>query len=172
MSFKRHIVRAPETDRLLITIPTDLADMTDTGHLITEVHGKGETTGTTIVEIFAEKPIPMGGLTEAVGTTLVSGRIVVATGGLFLVICTATWNYAAAGAPILDREIGYELNGAGAFGQSVRYTCDSTGSSRVADQASFLVRLAAADYIKLYVQDRTGVASDVSGTLQIARLAP
>lgn len=172
MSFKRHIVRAPETDRLLITIPTDLSDMTDTEHLITEVHGKGTTTGLTIVELLAAKPIPMGSLSEAVGTTLTSGGIVVATGGLFLVICTAAWQYAAVGAPTIDREIGYELNGAAAFGQSVRYRCDSTGSNQVADQASFLVRLAASDSIKLYVQDHTGVASDVSGTLQIARLAP
>lgn len=166
---RKVILRAPETDRKLVEIPTSLGDLLDYG--ASHAHGFGTVSTTAIIEPFTSENLSFDTTSEldnvTGGTTLTAD-----VAGLYLCIVTIHWGFGAVD-PV-DREFGISKNGAASFEQSLRIVDDNArvGSYFSDDQGSFIVRLAVGDTVQPRVQDYSGVASEATAVLQMVKLAP
>jgi len=166
---RKVILRAPETDRKLVEIPTSLGDLLDYGD--SHASANGTVTTPRIVEPFTSYNLSFdttSDLDNVTGGTALTADVA----GLFLCIVTVHWTFGAVD-PV-DREFGIAKNGAAAFEQSLRVVNDNTaaGSYSSDDQGSFIVRLAVGDTVQPRVEDHTGVAGEATATFQMVKLAP
>jgi hypothetical protein len=169
---KKHILRAPGTDRYLLSVPESLADLND--YNSSYASGTMYTQAATIVEVFTEKDINANtgaGLSNITVTPLVG--IIVNVPGVYLVLGWVSWQWAAPGAPNFNRTVGVSKNGVAAFDSSMTFDHDLTGGQAFDDQFSFLLRLQAGDRLNLRVRNNMSVAAEVTiGSLQLAKVAP
>lgn len=166
---KKHILRAPQTDRYLLNVPTELGDLTDYAN--TKATGIGVASSAVTVEAVQTNNLSIATQSELVnftGPTILTASV----GGLFLCIVTIlqTWNVVAA--PNYKRGVGLSKNGAASFAASVLYDNDSTGAVTFDDQATFLLRLAAGDTIQPRFQNYMAGSVSVTASLSIVKVAP
>jgi hypothetical protein len=165
---KEYIVRAPQTDRLKISVPTQLAELNDPAGSLLVSHATGSTTGSTNVEPFAIQPLALDTYGELVGASSSSGKVAVSVAGWFLIIATAQWGVGG-GSPVTDRGIHIYVNGSSVGELRMDGPIDYLHS----DQFSLMYRLAVGDVVQAYAKNYTGTLITVeTSRLQLARLAP
>lgn len=165
---KEYIVRAPQTDRLKISVPTQLDELNDPSGSLLVSHATGSTTGSTAVEPFAIQPLNLDTYGELVGASSDSGKIAVSVAGWFLIIATAQWGVGGS-SPVTERGIHIYVNGSSVSELRMNGPIDSMHS----DQFSLMFRLAAGDIVQVYAKNYTGALFAVeTSRLQLARLAP
>ena len=165
---KEYIVRAPQTDRLKISVPTQLDELNDPSGSLLVSHATGQTTGSTNVEPFAIQPLTLDTYGELVGSAPSSGKIAVSVAGWFLAIATMQWGFGGS-SPMIDRSIHIYVNGASVGELRMNGPIDAPHS----DQFSLMFRLAAGDIVQAYAQNYGGTLITVDASrLQLARLAP
>lgn len=165
---KKHIVRAPQTDRLLISIPTALTDLTDYT-APTPAYGAGTADAPHTVEAAGAANLSMSTFTDLVGTTGTT-VLTLSVAGLFLCIGTFVQAWVVPGID-LRRRVGFSVNGAAAFTKSLLCAGDHSGNA-VDNQCTFFIRLAVGDTIQPRFQNLTGGAVNVTASLSILRVAP
>jgi hypothetical protein len=168
---KKHILRAPGTDRYMLSVPESLSDLND--YTSSYASGTMYTDPAVIVEIFTEKDIRADFGTGLSNITVTTAGITVGVPGVYLVLGWVSWQWAAPGAPNFNRTVGVSKNGVAAFDSSMTFDHDLTGGQAFDDQFSFLLRLQAGDRLNLRVRNNMSVAAEVTiGSLQLAKVAP
>lgn len=165
---KNYIVRAPQTDRLLVPVPTNLVDLTDTLGSLTPGTGSGFTTASATVEPLTTKDLPLGSYSGLAGTESDgSGNLRILVPGLYLIITTIKVNMGGLGS--WRRSVAVKKNAAVALSWAVASSIDTYATT---DQFSGLLRLVANDIITPVSISGEGLAySVVSAGLEVIKVA-
>lgn len=159
---KSYIVRTPEHDRRLLTVPEGAGDLPKT------VRGQAIKSTASVAENGAIYRSGFTTLTNSYGAQLTpDGSISVNEAGLYLVIVNVVWDWQTPGSIL--RQIGYSLNGVDGL-----LVQNSTVADAHTDQATTLVRLVPTDVLQVaYSQIGGGSATQaLVATLQFAQLSP
>ena len=163
---KTYIVRTPEHDRRLLTIPTGANDWS------TQATGKGRRTTNIIAENNTEKFISLETSSELSQMTLnSSGQIVTAIAGLFLAIVTVQWDWQTPGDIV--RFVGVSVNAATPSVPQEIPLRGTVGDSHT-DLHVSLIRLAVGDTVQPWANNFNGGSNTeiMDASLQLVCVAP
>ena len=171
---KTYILRAPETDRKKVLVPTRLSDLTDYADSI--AHGKAVTETDAVVTPGAAAAAIALGTTSELRNVVASGNgLAPEVAGLFLITFSVLWfsplggTYAGTVAPPpAQRIVDVYVNGA------YLATATASGFTDGNDIGTVIARLAANDVVEVYAANNAGAGTGTytHAELFIAKLAP
>jgi hypothetical protein len=158
------VLRAPETDRKLVEIPSELGDLTD----YAVAHGSAIQASSTTAENATAHTLSLANFTELEGMSdSGSGSFLIAVAGLYIMVASVVWDWQTPGA--IARQIRFMVNGRSA----ANLFLNSTVGDLQTDQFTYIYRLAVGDTVTVGVTNFNGGNSTTAlASLQLARVAP
>lgn len=159
---KSYIVRTPEHDRRMITVPTGAGDLLDTAV------GRGTNTTSVVAENGITYIRGFTNLQDTVGMRLTpDGFLEVLTPGLFLLVASFAWDWQTPGSVL--RQVGLDVDGS-----AQALVLNSTVGDFHTDQVTLMLRLSAGSILKTYHNQLGGGSATqlLASILYVAQLAP
>ncbi len=169
---KKYILRAPETDRKGVDVPTLLTDLTDYADSI--AHGKAVSTPYhNVGNTGAYLTVNLDTASELINVTSDAVGLTVGKDGLYLILASTTWLIGGTipgptpRASTLLRHSAVTVNGVASGTLTNAPTDDGV------DAGSFLLRLAAANYVTITAASTDGTSEGrLIGSISLTKIAP